>query len=59
MKVILRTLIFIVVVAVMMAHDQDLKQMGLSKGPRIKILRSMDSRRQAMESKENKNDTAF
>jgi len=43
----------------MMATDQDLMQMGLSKGPRIKILRSMEARRQQMEAKESNYDTAF
>lgn len=45
--------------ALMVATDQDLHQIGLGKGPRIKILRSMDVRRRDMEVTTESGDTQF
>ena len=45
--------------AVMMATDADLKALGLSMGPRLKILRAMDARKSKMESEKAPHDTAF
>jgi len=45
--------------ALMVATDQDLHQIGLGKGPRIKILRSMDTRRRDMEVTTESGDTQF
>ena len=45
--------------AVMMATDTDLKALGLSMGPRLKILRAMDARKSKMESEKGNHDTAF
>ena len=45
--------------ALMVATDQDLHQIGLGKGPRIKILRSMDTRRRDMEITTESGDTQF
>lgn len=45
--------------ALMVATDHDLHQIGLGKGPRIKILRSMDVRRRDMEVTTESGDTQF
>ena len=45
--------------AVMMATDTDLKALGLSMGPRLKILRAMDARKSKMDSEKGNHDTAF
>jgi len=44
--------------SLMMATDEDLIQLGLTKGPRIKILKAMDMRKSTMEKNTNR-DTAF